>query len=69
MSDEINRRRRRLLGSAAVGVGALNLRLNGWADAQSISGTCTRSNSFRQGLVRTRRHRGHHERTGLIHGK
>ncbi|MGF6820859.1 pimeloyl-ACP methyl ester carboxylesterase [Paraburkholderia atlantica] len=38
MSDEINRRRRRLLGSAAIGVGALNLGLHGWADAQSFSG-------------------------------
>ncbi|ADG18089.1 alpha/beta hydrolase fold protein [Paraburkholderia atlantica] len=38
MSDEINRRRRRLLGSAAIGVGALNLGLNGWANAQSLAG-------------------------------
>ncbi|MGF6917964.1 hypothetical protein [Paraburkholderia sp. 40] len=38
MSDEINRRRRRLLGSVAIGAAALNLGLNGWANAQSVAG-------------------------------
>ncbi|MGF6504233.1 putative alpha/beta-fold hydrolase [Paraburkholderia sp. 32] len=47
MSDEINRRRRRLLGSAAIGVGALSLGLNGWANAQSVAGNTNGSDAPR----------------------